>query len=472
MSSINLFIKETKFTFFMFFIIALLPFYHSKSDPKQIAIIGTGYVGLVTGVCFAHHGHRVICADTDKQKIKTLREGKSPIYEPGLDEMLSKVIERGTISFTDDTVEAIRKSEVIFIAVSTPMKPNGQADVSAVKNVAKVIGQNLNEYKVICTKSTVPIGMTHKVKVLIKDYSRGKYPFDVVSNPEFLKEGSAIQDFLYPYRIVLGIESKRARGIMDELYQHFQEQKVPFLYTRIVSAEMIKYGSNAFLATKIAFVNELADLCESVGADIIEVAKGIGTDPRIGSQFLKPGPGFGGSCFPKDSHELVYKGKCMKHELKILESVLIANEEHKNKIFRKLLSLAGGSIRGKTIAVLGLTFKANTDDIRSSPAIVIIKHLQNAGAYIKAYDPNPMAMNNMRKLIPTIKYCDSLWDAVEDSDAAIVLTEWEEFKTMDLKRVKDLMHAPMVFDARNILNVKQLKSLGFTYRNVGNAHVI
>ena len=409
MSSIKMLVKQIKLTFFTFFIVALLSFCPTKSNPKHIAIIGTGYVGLVTGVCFAHQGHYVICADTDKQKISTLREGKSPIYEQGLDEMLSEVITKRNISFTDNPAEAIKKSEVIFIAVSTPMKPNGKADTSAVKSVARLIGQNLTEYKVICTKSTVPIGTTHKVEMLIKTSLQGKHSFDIVSNPEFLKEGSAIQDFLYPYRIVLGVQSKRARHIMDEIYQDFHKRKVPFLYTGIVSAEMIKYGSNAFLATKVAFVNELADLCEGVGADIIEVVKGIGMDPRIGSQFLKPGPGFGGSCFPKDSHELVYKGKALKNELKILESVLIANEEHKSKIFHKLISLLGGSIRDKTIAILGLAFKANTDDVRSSPAIAIIELLQNAGARVKAYDP--MAMNSMKKLIPKITYCESIWDA-------------------------------------------------------------
>lgn len=442
----------------------------SLETPKKISVLGTGYVGLTTGTCFAHFGHKVICADTDKEKIQFLAQGKSPIFEPGLEEMLKEVLGKKNLSFTSDLVHAIKESEILFIAVGTPMSPDGQADTSAVEEVARLIGKHLNGYKVICTKSTVPIGMGRIIKTIIDSYVQGRYEFDVISNPEFLKEGCAIQDFLYPYRVVIGTQCEKARQVMREVYEPLIKKGIPFHFTDIVSAETIKYASNGFLAVKVAYINEIADVCERVGADITEVARGMGSDPRIGNQFLKPGPGFGGSCFPKDAQALLYKARLVRSNLKVLSAAVISNEAQKTRICKKLLHLLGGTLTGKTVAVLGLTFKANTDDIRESPAISIIKYLQSKQARIKAYDP--LAIPNMKKVIPTIEYCHSLYKAAEGADVVIVLTEWNEFKTMQLKLLKEFMKQPIVLDARNILNTTRLKELGFIYENVGNASVI
>jgi UDPglucose 6-dehydrogenase len=437
--------------------------------PKRISVLGTGYVGLVAGTCLAHFGHKVICADTDKEKISTLNKGGMPIFEPGLKEMLAEVRNLGSLTFTDKVEEAIKESEIVVIAVGTPTNSDGRADISAVEEVAKLIGQHLNGYKIICTKSTVPIGTGHSIKNIIQRESQGKHEFDVVSNPEFLKEGSAIKDFLHPYRIVLGVESERARQHFYEVYEPLLKKGIPFHFTDIVSAETIKYAANAFLAVKIAYINEIANLCEYTGADIREVAKGMGLDPRIGSLFLNAGPGWGGSCFPKDTYALSYKAKKFQYQLKIVEAAREANELQKKKVFEKLMRLLGGIIKGKTIAVLGLAFKANTDDIREAPALTLIEVLQKNGAHIKAYDP--LAMDNMKKILPHIQYCSSIFEAVTQADAIVVLTEWHDFKTMDLAQVRKLVKQPLLLDTRNIISTRQLKELGFTYENIGNARI-
>jgi UDPglucose 6-dehydrogenase len=441
----------------------------SLETPKKIGVLGTGYVGLTVGTCFAYFGHDVICADTDKDKIHFLAQGKSPIFEPGLEEMLKEVLEKKKLSFTSDPIKAIKESEVLFIAVGTPMSADGQADITAVEEVAKLIGQHLNGYKVICTKSTVPIGTGTIIKNIIDSYVKERCEFDVISNPEFLKEGCAIQDFLYPYRVVIGTKCEKAQQVMREVYEPLIKKGVPFQFTDVISAETIKYASNGFLAVKVAYVNEMADICERVGADIVEVTRGMGSDPRIGNQFLKPGPGFGGSCFPKDAQALLYKARLVKSNLKVLNAAVVSNEEQKVRICDKLVRLLGGTLAGKKIGILGLAFKADTDDIRESPAIDIIRYLQDKQAYIKAYDP--LAMSNMKKMIPTIEYCQSLYKAVEGVDAVVVLTEWNEFKTMQLKLVKEFMKHPILLDARNILSTARLKELGFLYENVGNASV-
>jgi len=431
---------------------------------KKIAVIGTGYVGLVTGVGLADFGNKVICVDIDNAKIDMLNHGQIPIYEPGLKEILDKNFREGRLFFSTDIEGAIQKSEVIFIAVGTPPKENGEADLSYVESVVESVAKNLNDYKVIVTKSTVPIGTNRWIKEQIIENS-GKTNFDVVSNPEFLREGKAVHDFFHPDRIVIGYESEKAKEIMKDVYRSLYLIETPFVFCNLETAELIKYASNAFLATKITFINQIANLCEAVGADVHIVAKAMGMDGRISPKFLHPGPGYGGSCFPKDTKALVQIGKKHGVEMSLVEEVIRANEEQKKRMVTKLERMLG-DLREKTIGVLGLAFKAGTDDMRESPAIVIINELLKKGAKIKAHDPQ--AEENAKKVFRnSIEYYDNEYKALKDIDALVILTEWNQYRGLDLEIAKKLMKGNVILDARNLLNKDEATNLGFKYEGVG-----
>lgn len=437
---------------------------------QKIAVIGTGYVGLVVGTCLADFGHNVTCADINTTKIAMLNRGEMPIYEPGLDEMVHRLTEQGLLAFSDEPAAAIRAANIIYIAVDTPMSEDGRANLSAVRAVAKTIGENLNGHKLICTKSTVPIGTGAEIANIIRNFSGQEATFDVVSNPEFLKEGSAIHDFLHPERIVIGSQTAQAAEVMKEVYAPLIERGIPVVITDLETSETIKYACNAFLAVKISFINEIANLCDATGADVLGVAKGMGYDSRIGHKFLMPGPGFGGSCFPKDVQALLYKGRTTDVDLNVVSAAVRANEGQKERVFQKFTRLMNYDVCGKKIALLGLSFKANTDDVRYSPAITFIERALEAGALVRAYDP--IAMNAMKLVFPGIEYGTSLYDAVKGADAVVVLTEWNEFKDMNLPYIKSLLKSPVILDARNILKVADLDELGFVYDNMGNARVV
>ncbi len=436
---------------------------------RKIGVMGTGYVGLVLGTCLAEFGHDVICADIDSKKIAMLNKGQIPIYEPGLKEMVPRLVEQGRLKFSDDPAQVIQDTDVIFIAVGTPMSDDGRANLSAVKAVARTIGENLNDYKLICTKSTVPIGTGVEIKNIIRNYAPEDSEFDIVSNPEFLKEGTAIDDFMNPERVVIGCQTTCAEDIMEDIYRPLYERGVPFVYTDLPTAETIKYACNAFLAVKISFINEMANLCDMTGADVLGVAKGMGLDSRIGHKFLRPGPGFGGSCFPKDVQALLYRAQSSGIDLRVVNAALNANLAQKEWVFKKFKRLMGNDLVGKKIAVLGLAFKANTDDVRYSPAITFIERILEAGAYVRAYDP--IAIHTMKEVFPHIEYGNSIYDTVKDADAVAILTEWNEFRMLDLAKVKELLNEPVLLDARNLLNVADLEAHGFTYDNIGNAQV-
>lgn len=440
--------------------------FHSYSQDKiSVAVIGTGYVGLVTGAGLAEFGHTVVCADIDPRKIESLQQGIIPIYEPGLREVVARNVVKGTLSFTLNIPQAIQGANIIFIAVGTPMNDDGSAYMKYVENVVDAIGQHMNGYKVIVTKSTVPIGTGAWIHNRLIGAGIDNTLFDVVSNPEFLREGTAVQDFLHPDRVVIGAESATAKKLMLTLYQSLDDAQVPMVLTSIVTSETIKYASNAFLAVKLSYINELANLCDATGADIKIVAQAMGMDKRISPLFLKPGPGFGGSCFPKDSQALLYMGQQHSITLPVIKASLETNELQKQVPARKLLKLMNNAVTGKTICILGLAFKADTDDIRYSPAITTIELLQAQGAIIKAYDP--AAMINMYAQFPDITYCPTLEQAVTDADGVIVMTEWNEFKHMNLQTVGSLMHTKVLVDARNILNTQELKKLGFSFDTIG-----
>ncbi|MHA7579443.1 UDP-glucose dehydrogenase family protein [Paenibacillus vandeheii] len=425
------------------------------------SVIGTGYVGLVSGVCFAEMGNNVICVDTDSEKIQKLNNGIMPIYEEGLAELCYKNMKNKRITFTTNMKYAVENSDVIFIAVGTPSLTNGDVDLSQVENVAKEIGRYIDGYKVIVNKSTVPIG-THKyVTKIIKERSLGKYDFDVVSNPEFLREGSALKDTFYAERVVIGSSSEKATQIITKLHEPFNSE---ILVTDPESAEIIKYAANAFLATKISFINEIGNFCEKVGADVEKVAKGIGLDTRISPHFLNAGIGYGGACFPKDTRAIVNTAEKTGHSLEIIKSAIKVNEKQKYKVVEKL-KLALNDLKGKKIGVLGLSFKPNTDDIREAPSIDIIKSILNEGAHVKAYDP--IAMEMARGLLPDIYYGGNLYDAVRDVDAVMLVTEWKEFKEMDLKEIKNLVSGNVFIDGRNIYDYEEMKKLGFRYYCIG-----
>ena len=431
---------------------------------RHIAIIGTGYVGLVSGSGISDFGHKVICADISEEKIKVLQAGKMPIYEPGLDELVDRNVKAERLSFSTDVGKTIRDSEVIFISVSTPQSENGEADISAVKAVAKIIGKNLNERKVICTKSTVPIGTGKIVSEIINENKSTETDFEYVSNPEFLREGSAVKDFLWPDRVVIGAESEWAFKIMEDVYRSLYINETPIVHTTVETAELIKYASNAFLSLKISYINEISALCEKVGADVHVVAKAMGSDGRISPKFLHPGPGFGGSCFPKDTSALVSMAQNKNVPMRTIQAAIETNAHQKKRMVKKLQALTG-DFSGLTIGILGLAFKSKTDDVRESASLEMVGSLLKAGAQVKAYDPE--ANTSFAEFYPQITYCKTWEEAVKDTDAVAVMTEWNEFRTMDAKTLKNLMKSPIILDTRNILSRKELQKNGFSFDNVG-----
>ncbi|HHL40595.1 MAG TPA: UDP-glucose/GDP-mannose dehydrogenase family protein [Deltaproteobacteria bacterium] len=434
----------------------------------NICVIGTGYVGLVTGACFADFGVNVSCVDKDAVKIDMLRRGEIPIYEPGLKEIVDKNIHEKRLFFTTDLGESIRNSLVIFIAVGTPPREDGSADLSYIEEVARTIAANMNGYKVVVTKSTVPVGTGKLIEDIISKEQKGEHKFDVASNPEFLREGSAVEDFMRPNRVVLGVRSPQATAILKDLYSPLYLIETPFVITDIETSELIKYASNAFLATKISFINEVANICERVGADVHMVAKGMGLDNRIGPKFLHAGPGYGGSCFPKDTKAITKIARAHDYTFRIVESVIEVNDEQRRIMLDKIRTLAGG-LEGRTIGVLGLAFKPNTDDIRESPAMEIVERLIAEGARIRAYDP--AAMDNAKEVLPagSVTYCEDSYDVAEGSDALVLLTEWNQFRKLDFDRLKGLLKAPRLADLRNVYDPAKVRSLGFDYVCVGRA---
>ncbi len=431
---------------------------------RHIAIIGTGYVGLVSGSGISDFGHKVICADIDEEKIKVLQTGKIPIYEPGLDELVERNTKAERLSFSTDVEKTIRNSDVIFIAVSTPQSENGEADISAVKAVAKIIGQNLNNRKVVCTKSTVPIGTGKLVTSIINENNPEKMEFDYVSNPEFLREGSAVKDFLWPDRLVIGTESDWGFEVLRDVYRPLYINETPIVHTTVETAELIKYASNAFLSLKISYINEISALCEKVGADVHVVAKTMGSDGRISPKFLHPGPGFGGSCFPKDTSALVSMAQNKNVPMRTIQAAIETNAHQKKRMVKKLQALTGG-FSGLTIGILGLAFKSKTNDVRESASLEMVESLLKAGAQVKAYDPE--ANTSFAEFYPQITYCKTWEEAVKDTDAVAVMTEWNEFRTMDAKTLKNLMKSPIILDTRNILSRNELQKNGFSFDNVG-----
>ena len=430
---------------------------------RRITIIGTGYVGLVSGAGLSEFGHHVICSDVDKNKIKELKSGQISIYERGLESLVKQNVAKGRLHFSWDVHKVIQDSEIIFIAVGTPQGNNGESDLGAVESVAKAIGENLNGYKVICTKSTVPVGTGKWIEDIIRTIQPNA-DFDYVSNPEFLREGAAINDFMHPDRVVIGTRTSKALEVMREVYRALYINETPILSTSVETAEMVKYASNAFLALKISYINEIANLCEMVGADVHEVARAMGLDGRISPKFLHPGPGFGGSCFPKDMHALVATGLKNNSPLPTIEAAIKTNVSQKTRMVGKLKRLIN-DLNGKTVAVLGLAFKPQTDDVREAASKVVVSELVKSGVIVHAYDP--IAIENFKNHFPDINYFGSWQGAVKDADACIILTEWNEFRGMDLGELKTLMKVPIILDTKNILNIQELESLDFTYDNVG-----
>ncbi|MBH09905.1 MAG: UDP-glucose 6-dehydrogenase [Candidatus Marinimicrobia bacterium] len=432
---------------------------------KKITVIGTGYVGLVSGAGISEFGHKVICTDINVEKINKLKEGEIPIYEPGLAELIKRNMDGDRLSFSLDVSQSIRKSDVIFIAVGTPQGANGEADIGAVESVAHTIGKNLNSYKIICTKSTVPIGTGKKIYNIIKDVGSKENMFDYVSNPEFLREGSAVKDFLWPDRVVIGATNKKAFDILKDVYSPLYVNETPILHTNIETAEMIKYAANAFLALKISYINEVANLCEEVGADVHQVAKAMGQDGRISPKFLHPGPGFGGSCFPKDTQAIAELARKKGAPMNTIDAAIITNTNQRKRMSEKLRNLLDGSFYGKKVGVLGLAFKPNTDDVRESSSIDIIRSILNGHGKVKAYDP--IANIQMENFFPNVDYYNSWSEACNGTDAVAIMTDWNEFRGMDLHYLQSIMNAPVILDTRNILNVEQLLGNGFRFDSVG-----
>jgi UDPglucose 6-dehydrogenase len=436
----------------------------------RVAVIGTGYVGLVSGACFSEFGVSVTCVDTDAAKIARLRRGEMPIYEPGLEALVAANTGAGRLSFTTELLPAIEGADAVFIAVGTPSRRgDGHADLSYVFAAAAEIGRALAEtraggYTVVVTKSTVPVGTGREVAAILRRVCPSS-DFDVASNPEFLREGSAIEDFMRPDRVVIGADGDRAREVMRQLYRPLFLSETPMLLTDIETAELIKYAANAFLATKITFINEIADLCERVGADVQDVARGIGLDGRIGRKFLHAGPGFGGSCFPKDCNALVRTAREADADLAIVETVVQVNEARKARMADKIIAACGGTVAGKTIAVLGLTFKPNTDDMRDSPSLAILPRLASAGAAIRAFDP--AGIDEARNLMPDLVYCEDAYEAAEGADVLVLLTEWNEFRALDLTRIGRLLVTPLVVDLRNIYRPAEMAAAGLSYVSIG-----
>ena len=435
----------------------------------NIAIVGTGYVGLVSGTCFAEMGVNVTCVDVDQNKINSLLEGRAPIYEPGLDEMVLRNSKEGRLHFTTDLASVLDKVEIVFSAVGTPPDEDGSADLSYVLEVARTVGRNMNRYLVLVTKSTVPVGTARKVKAAIQeelDRRGADIPFDVASNPEFLKEGAAIKDFMSPDRVVVGVESEKAKELMARLYRPFLLNNFRVIFTDIPSAEMIKYAANSMLATRISFMNDIANLCELVGADVNMVRKGIGADTRIGTKFLYPGCGYGGSCFPKDVKALIRTAEKAGYTMRVLKAVEEVNERQKTVLFRKLEHYYGGALKGKTVAVWGLAFKPETDDMREATSLVTIRLLLEAGCRVRVYDPVAMDECN-RRIGNAVEYAADMYDATLNADALLLLTEWKQFRLPSWGVIKKSMNRPLVIDGRNIYDAQEMKNLGFEYYCIG-----
>jgi UDPglucose 6-dehydrogenase len=431
----------------------------------RVAMIGTGYVGLVSGACFADFGHEVTCVDKDTGKIAALEKGEVPIYEPGLNDLVAANRRAGRLKFTTDLPGAVKAADAVFIAVGTPSRRgDGHADLTFVYDAAREIAGALDGFTVVITKSTVPVGTGDEVERIIRE-ARTDAEFAVVSNPEFLREGAAIQDFKHPDRVVVGSDDARARGVMTELYRPLYLNRSPILFTDRRTAELIKYAANAFLATKITFINEIADLAEKVGADVQEIARGIGLDNRIGAKFLHAGPGFGGSCFPKDTVALLKTGQDHAAPLRIVEAVVAVNDARKRAMARKVAAALGGELRGKTVAVLGLTFKPNTDDMRDSPSIPLVTALQDMGAKVRAFDP--VGMEQAKPLMPKVVFCKDAYACAEGASALVIVTEWEQFRALDFARLKKVMERPVLVDLRNIYRPEEVARHGFVYESVG-----
>ncbi len=435
----------------------------------QIAMIGAGYVGLVSGACFAEFGINVVCVDNDPKKIEMLEGGEVPIYEPGLERLVANNAEAGRLSFTTDLKSAVAGSDAVFIAVGTPTRRgDGHADLQYVYAATREIAEAMDGYTVIVTKSTVPIGTGGEVERIVRE-TRPDADFDVVSNPEFLREGSAINDFMRPDRVVIGTDSPRARDLMRELYRVLYLIETPIVMTSRETAELTKYAANAFLAVKITFINEIADLCEKVGGDVQDVAKGIGLDGRIGKKFLHAGPGYGGSCFPKDTLALVKSAEDAGSPVRIVDTVVGVNDRRKKAMAERVLSAAGGDLKGKTVAVLGVAFKPNTDDMRDAPSLDIVPTLQRYGAKVRAFDP--AAMGEAGKLLPDVEWCDGAWEAIEGADVLVVLTEWNEFRALNLTKMREKLNRPVVVDLRNVYDPDMMREAGFVYLSIGRPPV-
>ena len=430
----------------------------------HIAVIGTGYVGLVTGACFAEFGVDVTCVDVDQEKIERLNAGVMPIYEPGLEQLVSKNTQAGRLRFTTDVQQAVEQALVIFLAVGTPPKSDGSPDLSFVEAAALSIADYMNGYKVIVTKSTVPIGTGEHIRKLITERKKTRANFGVVSNPEFLREGAAINDFMRPDRVVIGSRDEEAIAIMKDLYRPLYLIEAPFVITSLEAAELTKYAANAFLATKVSFINEIANLCDKIGCDVHDVARGIGMDKRIGSKFLHPGPGFGGSCFPKDTRALASVARHFDSASLIVDAVIEVNQRQGEHMLSKIRKLVG-PLKGKTLAVLGLAFKPETDDMREAPAVGIIRYLLDDGAAVRAYDP--VAKSEAMKILPDVVYADDEYTAVKGADALVFVTEWNQFRALDMTRIRDLMKTPKIADLRNIYEPEDMRELGFEYVGVG-----
>ncbi|HEY0143476.1 MAG TPA: UDP-glucose/GDP-mannose dehydrogenase family protein [Thermoanaerobaculia bacterium] len=432
----------------------------------DIAVIGTGYVGLVTGAGLADFGNDVICVDVDVRKIDALKNGQIPIYEPGLDKLVSKNVSEGRLRFTTDLPEAIRAAKAIFIAVGTPPKPDGSADLRHVEDVARSIARHMNGPKLVITKSTVPIGTGRMIEQIIASEGNG-HRASICSNPEFLREGSAIEDFMKPDRVVIGASDPEAAEMMKEIYAPLHSLEIPFVVTNVESSELIKYAANGFLAVKITFINEIAVICEKVGANVQDVAIGMGLDSRIGPKFLQAGPGYGGSCFPKDTSAMADISRREGYSFEIIEAVLRVNDDIKQRMVVKIVEALGGDVKGKTIAILGLAFKPETDDMRDSPTIPIIKGLQAQGAVVRAYDPQ--AVGNARSIFENVEYCDTAYDTAQGADALVLATEWNEFRALNFERIKKALRQPIVVDLRNVYDPQRMRAEGFEYYSVGRA---
>jgi UDPglucose 6-dehydrogenase len=435
----------------------------------HVTMIGTGYVGLVSGACFSEFGHTVTCVDKDARKIEALQAGRIPIFEPGLEELVATNVAAGRLTFTTELQGPVAAADAVFIAVGTPSRRgDGHADLSYVFDAAREVAAALDGYTVIITKSTVPVGTGAEVAHIMGE-TRPDAAFDVASNPEFLREGAAISDFMRPDRVVVGTESDRAREVIRELYRSLFLNETPVMFTSRQTAELIKYAANAFLATKITFINEIANLCEQVDANIQDVARGMGLDGRIGNKFLHAGPGYGGSCFPKDTLALLRTAEDLGLPLNIVQATVAVNDQRKKDMAQMVIDACGGSLQGKTIAVLGLTFKPNTDDMRDSPSLEIIPALLAAGAKVRAHDPE--GMDEARKLLVGIEYCDDAYDALADADALAIITEWNAYRALDMPRVKALLQSPVLVDMRNIYDPESMRDLGFTYVSIGRPAV-